>query len=114
MKSIVSFSIVGTLFALVACGSGGSDIPNVAGGYNCSTNCTGACDFPATITITQNEESIIIEADSGNQVGTINSDGQIDTTADDGGCTGQIVQGTAILSCEMDSTDCQQVTYKHQ
>lgn len=114
MKSrFFPFLIAG--LALMACsGSDNSNIPNVAGTYNCSSNCTGACDFPATLTITQDEDSIIVESDTGNQVGSIDDDGKLDTTADDGDCTGQIVQGTAILDCNLDDVDCQQVTYKRQ
>ena len=102
------------ILALAACSSGGDDIPNVAGAYDCSTNCTGACDFSGTVTITQNDENIIIEADNGNQVGTIDSDGQIDTSTNNGDCNGQVVGTTMILNCNIDSTDCQQVTFKHQ
>ena len=116
MKSRYLVLFAFSAFALTSCGGGsdGSSVPNVAGVYNCSSNCTGACDFPATLTITQDESSIIVETATGNQLGTINDNGEFDTTADNGSCSGQIVQGTAIFDCSLDNVDCQQVTYKHQ
>ena len=114
MKSRVFPFFVAALLLTACGGSDGSNIPNVAGAYTCSSNCTGACDFPNTLTITQDEGSIIVESDTGNQVGSIDDEGKLDTTADNGSCTGQIVQGTAILDCNLDDVDCQQVTYKHQ
>ncbi len=99
---------------LMSCSSAGSNVPNVAGVYDCSSNCTGVCDFSATMTITQDEENIIVEADTGNQSGSVDDNGQLDISGDDSNCNGQIVQGTAILDCEFSGTNCQQVTYKRQ
>jgi hypothetical protein len=104
-----------TMLGLTACSSGGGDdAPNIAGDYLCTAGCIGACDFAPDLSITQDGNQIILETDTESFTGNVNSDGEINYSSDRGNCEGLLVQGTAVIECEFDDVDCQQVTYKRQ
>lgn len=114
LKRNLSIGFLIVLIGLVgfACGgSGGGDIPNVAGTYQCTSGCDGVCIFDGTLTVVQDEGDVILQADSGDSTGTVDDEGDFSTVSDNGTCEGQFVQGVAIANCFIQDTQCQQVTY---
>ena len=111
--SMIAFGLVA--LALISCGGGNSnDVPNIAGDYLCTAGCIGDCDFATNLSITQDGSKIIVETDSESFIGSVDGDGNVSYSSDSGNCDGLLIQGTAVLDCELNNVNCQQVTYKRQ
>ncbi len=115
------------VLSLNACGGGDggnlspnpstNPIPNVAGTYDCIGGCRGAdCNFALVLEVTQTGSNFIAhdpdpQDPASDLTGTLNSDGQISATMDNGTCTGQFIQGRVVAQCTVENTRCQDVTY---
>ena len=111
--SLFAFGLMS--LALISCGGGsGNNAPNIAGDYLCTAGCIGDCDFATNFSITQDGSKIIVETDSESFIGSVDEDGNVNYSSDQGNCDGLLIQGTAVLNCKLNGVDCQQVTYKRQ
>lgn len=89
-----------------------STVPNVAGTYDCTNNCTGVCDFGAVMSVTQSGSDVTTNSSTATCDTTLETNGYFTgTCGSDQQCQGNIIGDALSATCTVSGTTCQMVTY---